>query len=395
MMTLAIIYHVDIAIVGAGPAGAWAAYRLARGGAHVTLIDPSHPRVKPCGGGVTARALMLLGGALGDSMPGVVIRSARLRTTDGSSAVVPLPGSPVVSDSASLVVTSRREFDSAIVGAATAAGANLIGSRVSEISRGAGRFRLTTADGAAIDADRIIGADGANSLVRRRVLAPFRRDQLSIATGYYAQGVTSDEIVLEIVSDPPGYLWSFPRPDHLAIGIGAQGDAGETAHALRARTRRWIDETGLAPAARLVPYSWPIPTLGPADLASLVVAGDDWMLVGDAAGLVDPITREGIFFALQSADYAASALLEDAGPAHGYRERLNDEILPELIRAARAKARFFQPRFAQLLVKALATSAAVRDVFVDLVAGSQPYRTLKWRLLKTLEFRLAWKVIAG
>jgi flavin-dependent dehydrogenase len=87
--------------------------------------------------------------------------------------------------------------------------------------------RLETSDGPRCAAF-VIGADGANSLVRRRVSQAFRRDQLSIATGYFARGVTSDEIVLELLSDPPGYIWSFPRPDHLAIGVCGQADAGVT-----------------------------------------------------------------------------------------------------------------------------------------------------------------------
>ena len=99
-------------------------------------------------------------------------------------------------------------------------------------------------------AAHVIGADGANGLVRRRVAGPFERGQLSIATGYFAHGVTSDEIVIEMTSRPAGYIWSFPRPDHLAIGICAQADAGITAESLRARTRDWITATRIAPAAR-------------------------------------------------------------------------------------------------------------------------------------------------
>src|SRR5205814_646916 len=63
-----------------------------------------------------------------------------------------------------------------------------------------------------------------------------------------------------------GYLWSFPRPDHLAVGIGARADCGWSARALRAVTRHWLDATGLAPGARLEPYGWPIPSLAAADL---------------------------------------------------------------------------------------------------------------------------------
>src|SRR5436309_164471 len=82
----------DIAIVGAGPAGAWAAYTLARRGARVTIFDPSHPREKPCGGGVTGRALALVAGAIAEtSMPASTIRRARfLDTAAGRSAAVTL-----------------------------------------------------------------------------------------------------------------------------------------------------------------------------------------------------------------------------------------------------------------------------------------------------------------
>ena len=118
------------------------------------------------------------------------------------------------------------------------------------------------------------------------------------------------------------------------------------------------------------------------------------MLVGDAAGLVDPITREGIFFALQSATMAADALIESRSYAERvYAERVNDDIVSELIRAADFKARFFQPRFTRLLVDALGRSDAIGRIMADLVAGAQPYRTLKWRLVATLEVALAWRLL--
>src|SRR5207244_5889114 len=121
-------------------------------------------------------------------------------------------------------------------------------------------FQIETSAGP-VRVPRVVGADGANSLVRRRLATPFSREQLSIATGVFAHGVTSDEIVIELVADPPGYIWSFPRPTHLAIGICAQADAGANAAALRARTAAWIRSTHIASGARLESYSWPIPSL--------------------------------------------------------------------------------------------------------------------------------------
>jgi flavin-dependent dehydrogenase len=217
---------------------------------------------------------------------------------------------------------------------------------------------------------------------------------LSIATGFFAHGVTSDEIVIELMTDPPGYIWSFPRPDHLAIGICAQADAGITADALRKRAAAWVDAAGIAPGAPLQPYSWPIPSLSASDFARPELTGSRWALAGDAAGLVDPITREGIYFAIASGQWIADALCAD-DTATAYRTRVLDEAVAELARAARLKAGFFRPAFAGLMIDALHHSAAIRAVMADLVAGRQSYATLKWRLLKTLELGLAWRALAG
>ena len=195
-----------------------------------------------------------------------------------------------------------------------------------------------------------------------------------------------------MVTDPPGYIWSFPRPDHLAIGICAQADAGSTAEALRTRTARWIEETGIARGARLTPYSWPIPSLSSREFGTLEVGGPGWVLAGDAAGLVDPITREGIFFALLSGQFAAEAVSSGVShPDRDYAARLRADVLPELACAARFKHRFFQPRFNGLLLHALDRSAKIRSVMADLVAGAQSYRGLKWRLVRTFELGLGWE----
>ncbi len=384
----------DIAIVGAGPSGSWAATVLARSGARVALVDPSHPREKPCGGGVTGRALGLVATAI-DGLPAVTIRRARfVDSSRRRSAVVPLEADGV-SASSDLVVASRRDFDGRLLAAAAAAGATIVTSRVRDVEVVPERVRLHLARGTC-DAAFLIGADGANSLVRRRMLRPFRRDQLSTATGYFAHGVSSEEIVLEIVDDPPGYLWSFPRPGHLAVGICAQADAGAGVTALRDRTAAWLRATSLAPGARVEAYSWPIPSLGARDFEEMALGHRNWCLIGDAAGLVDPVTREGIYFALLSARAAADALIAGGrDTAARYAEDVRTSIVPELARAARLKDGFFRPRFARLLLEALQRSAGIRGVLADLVAGRQSYERLKWRLVETLEWRLAWHLFRG
>jgi flavin-dependent dehydrogenase len=203
----------DVAVIGAGPAGSVAAAMLARFGARVCLIDGSHPREKPCGGGYTGRALDIVRRLVPDITGyGTPIRQARfLDSPRKREATVDLPRGD-----ASLIVASRAEVDGALVETADREGAVVIRERVTAISRGRPHRVTTTAHH--LETPFIIGADGANSLVRRTFARPFSRHQLSIATGFYAHGVTSDEILLEMVDAPAGYIWSCSRPKKKPFG---------------------------------------------------------------------------------------------------------------------------------------------------------------------------------
>ncbi|MGH9159959.1 MAG: geranylgeranyl reductase family protein [Vicinamibacteraceae bacterium] len=381
--------HFDVAVVGGGPAGAWAARELARQGARVGLFDASHPREKPCGGGVTSRALALVAPALRTRGPSaVVIEGARFEASASHAAEVALEAHGQSPDSF-LLVYSRESFDLALVRAAVEAGATWRTERVRDVEISSDGARLVTTDGT-YRSDFLIGADGVNSLVRRRLSTPFARRQLSFTTGVFAHGVSASEIVIRFVPQPQGYIWSFPRPDHLALGIAAQADDTRP-EPLRRILDEWIAEARLTDGARLKPYSWPIPSLSAADLVREPVSGPRWLLVGDAGGLVDPMTREGIYFALRSGELAAHALAAGDGSAR-YRTALAEEIYPEIARAASWKRGLFTGPFINLFVHALQRSNRVRTVMSDLVAGQQPYGSLKRRLLRTFEIRLAWQL---
>jgi geranylgeranyl reductase family protein len=383
----------DIAVVGGGPAGAFAAYLLARAGARVMLFDPSHPREKPCGGGVTGRALALVAPALGlTRFPAVPVATSRFDVTNDRSARVELHDHGFSADS-SLLVVSRAQFDRALLDGAIAAGATFRPERVTHVEVSATGAEVRTATGVC-RADYVLGADGANSFVRRKLSTQFVRGQLSIATGVFAHGLSSSEILVRFVSEPQGYIWSFPRTDHLAIGIGAQADDTQSTP-LRAILSQWLTETHVADGARLEWYSWPIPSLRVEDFAHERPAQGRWMLLGDAGGLVDPLTREGIFFALRSAQLAVEALAgrHRTDPATHYSASIAREIYPELQMAARLKRGFFRGPFTRLLIDALERSAAVRGLMRDLVGGHQPYHSLKRRLLGTFEIGLAWQLL--
>ena len=374
-------------------------------GARVALLDGSHPREKPCGGGVTARALAVVGDHASAVDTAVAIDSATL-SYGGRTVEVRLDdaGRPP-----RLGVFPRRDFDARLVSRAVAAGAALIRERAIDAAWANGGWTVYTrppptrfagsgqaastrsaGSGQVVHAAWIVGADGPTSMVRKRVSRPFDRADLSIACGHFVHGVTSTRIDLAFEDAPAGYLWSFPRPDHLAVGICAQADAASVS-TLMPIADRWIAKN--VTGGTLERYSWPIPSLSVAALERERPAGNGWMLAGDAAGLVDSITREGIFFALESGAAAAASLMEGRNSGGRYAERLHDTAYRELMLAARIKARFYRPAFMRLLITALQRSERIRRILADLVAGEQPYVTLRSRLLNTMEWKLAMELL--
>ncbi len=383
----------DVAIVGAGPAGAWTAFLLASAGARVLVFDGSHPREKPCGGGLSARALDVISPvAPRPTLTGVAIRSVRFESRDDGRERATVALGEDDRAQPLLLIVDRTLFDRALLEAALEAGAEWVPERVLEVDGDGDAVRLRTRTGSH-RASALVGADGAASLVRRRFLAPFGRPQLSMTAGFFLSGRTSNEAVIRFTSRPAGYLWAFPRRDRMAVGMGAQADMA-TSVALQSQVSAWLAESGDGRPGDLRPFAWPVPSLTADELDRQRPAGERWLLVGDAAGLVDPLTREGIYYALRSAALAARALCQTKRvAAEDYLAALRRHVYPEIRRAASLKAGFFTAGFTDLLVRALNESASIRSIMAGLISGRQSYRGLRVRLLSTLELGLASSLV--
>jgi flavin-dependent dehydrogenase len=358
---------MSIAVVGAGPAGSLLAWHLARAGARVTVFDPSHPREKPCGGGLTGKALALLPPAPAeDPLPARVVSECAFEA-GAAAAQVDLP-EPIA-------VASRRELDEWLLRQAVRAGARHVAERVVALEKGA----LRTAGGRAVPFDLVVGADGAGSIVRRRFLAPIPTERRMMAAGWFVGGTSP--LLVRFAEDIGGYLWLFPRRDHVGVGICAPLRAVPT-RVMLDRLEREVARhfPALAPpdSGR---YAHTIPSPS-ADARSLLeVAGEGWALVGDAAALADPITGEGIYYALRSAALLAQAVAAGRSP-RAYAAELVEDCGAELLRAAAIRGAFYRPGFAPRMVAFGARSRAIREVMAELVLGRQGYRGLKRRLLR-------------
>jgi flavin-dependent dehydrogenase len=361
--------------VGAGPAGSLLACRLAQDGAEVSLFDASHPREKPCGGGLTEKALELLPR---EGLPARWVSSCRFTSPGGPTVEVGL-ASPIA-------VASRRELDGWLLERAVRAGALLVRERVAGIESGGG---VKTTTGREERFDVVVGADGAGSLVRRSSLAPVPATRLSMAAGYYVAGDAPMEV--GFLEGLDGYLWVFPRRDHLSVGICAPLGAVPSwvllerlATALAGRFPRLGSERR---------YAHTVPSVSTDPASILEIAGPGWALVGDAAALADPITGEGIASALHSACLLSDTLRETSSTA-SYPERVLEAFGRELLEAARLRRRFYSPGFTDRMLRYSKRSGAIREVLVDLVLGHQGYLGLKGRLIRALP-RFAWQSLVS
>src|SRR6185503_732123 len=160
----------DVAIVGAGPAGCRAAFRMAGAGARVAILDGTHPREKPCGGGVTGRALDLVRDAVDARRIATVpidtatfehsagIHPTAHNTRGGDPGMARMSITGALTDPPRLVIASRRDFDAALLAAAVGAGARLLAARVTNVTRDGGAWIVATRDGT-IRGDWLLGAD--------------------------------------------------------------------------------------------------------------------------------------------------------------------------------------------------------------------------------------------
>lgn len=358
----------DVIVVGAGPGGASAARVLARGGARVLLLERERlPRDKVCGGGLVGRARAELDLPLGDAVEREC-RRARL--------VLPSAGVEIAVERAEPIVTMtmRRALDGRLVSAALEAGAALRdGCALTGLAPDGRGWRVTTSGGEAL-ADTLIGADGVLSTVGRLAgLDPPPERVPAIEAEVEVDAATlarhGDEARFDVGFPAGGYAWVFPKRTHLSIGVLA---ARRGAKGLPAELARYLCRLGVA--GRVTSRGFPIPRRPRRRLAA-----PGLLLVGDAAGLADPLPFEGIAAALRSGRLAAEAWLECSGdPAHTarrFRRRLSRELLGELAAARLLSAFLYRaPRARDALFRRRARPLA--EAMVAVVAGERTYRSL-------------------
>lgn len=365
-----------VAILGGGPAGAFAAEQLASAGLRVQLFDEKLAWEKPCGGGLTFKAYSQYPFLIENGTPKRFVTETILSAPGAGEATLKL-GDP-------LLIYSRLDLNRMLLERAERAGAAIEKARVLGMARSGSAWQLRTNSGVA-DADFCIVATGARNPLRE-VGTQLRPEDTMSALGYYVAG-DQQRIDIQFPSQLEGYIWVFPRCGHLSVGICGKG---EPAASLRRRLERYMSEKGISWKGAAF-YSHLLPSLDAGSWKANRVSGEGWMAVGDAAGLVDPITGEGLYYAIRSGDLASQALLAANGvPAdQRYRSLLRRDFATDLEFGSRLAKRVFLGRFLlgsvpARMVEFTRRSPRFSAVMQDLFAGKQPYQGLKRRLLRNL-----------
>jgi geranylgeranyl reductase family protein len=392
----------DVLIVGAGPAGSFAAEKLARGGARVALFD-GRPEGEPkaCGGGVTAKALKAWPELLG--AVGRTVAELEMYSPSGKRLHLKLEEP--------FAIYSRVAFDSYLRDRARAAGAEVLFEKIT--SRGTSRtekgWLLRGQDNSEWTAKLLVGADGANSAIAKKLAGPLQASDMEVAFGYRAPlpELGDAPTVIAFLPKWVGYAWAFPRLDHISFGIATTQEAfehkalddllwqfmiGYYRKREDAKAKIW-HQLGEPEAAALEKnlrstaerYAARIPGLADETWNKRRACGDGWALVGDAAGFADPVTGEGIYYALRSAEIFAETFLE--GRPEEYERRWREDFGAELRRASQMRRRFYGnfwgAPFTERMIEFARGHNGIKRVLGDLVAGEQGYVGLKKKLAKS------------
>jgi flavin-dependent dehydrogenase len=309
-------------------------------------------------------------------------------------------------------IYSRVAFDDYLRDRARDAGARVFPTRISArgIERAVDGWRLKTASGAAWQGRFLVGADGANSGIAKMLAGPLSLSEMEVAFGYRAPLPESREAPTVVAFLPGwiGYAWAFPRLDHISFGIATtqqdfehqplddllwqfmigyyrrREDAGAKLWTSRKKDRDLDQKIRERLQATAEKYAARIPGLSPAMWDKRVVCDEGWALLGDAAGFADPVTGEGIYYALRSAELFAEAYL--AGAPLRYESRWREDFGKELQRASQMRRRFYGnfwgAPFTERMIEFARSHRGIKRVLGDLVAGDQGYIDLKKKLVR-------------
>ena len=367
----------DIVVVGAGPAGSAAAITAAKAGFSVALVDKaSFPRDKLCGGLFTGRSRQNMTRIFNvDVYNELFLECSKMRFRAGDRIISEVLDAPI------MWLTMRRNFDEFLFQTALGMGVNnFTGSAALEVNQDENCLQLK--DGSSLSYKVLIGCDGVNSSVAKSLFgSSFDPTKigfgLEVEVPIEAEKSPEQTVEVDFSAADWGYGWSFPKHKSTTIGLGGINvENPNMKQRLAEFLTRYPNSTDLKVKGQYLPFGDFRKSPGKANI----------LLAGDAAGLVDPVTGEGIALAMHSGELAALAAsdaIKSNAPQKALR-RYKKALRPthQSLRQAKLwRLMMFPKPMRSVFQNALANGSSLQNMYLDILAGKAEYKNIKGALI--------------
>jgi len=374
--------YYEVAVVGGGPAGSVCASELARNGVNVVIFDHSHPREKLCGGAISGRHLKEL--KIPDNVIEREINWIIVEDQHGHNVKL--------YERKGGIVLMREKLDYYLFQKSKDDGAKQIKERVISFKKKKNKWILKT-NKSVYKSNFLVGADGCPSLIRKKFLGDIPKEHLAHCVSYHIPHKKShiekkfgDSIELYFLGEPYvdlGYIWIFPKIEFVTVGLGTKLGSSQIQESLKNFIHDHPKTKRLILPKEITLYSHLLPFISSSDFYKDPITGKDWVLIGDAAGHVNPLTGEGIYYAMKGGKLAAKAYLNEN--IYFFETYWREEYGGDLYYGSKFRDLFYNPRLIDIVINIGNKSSKMCEILADIIATRVPYDKLfKRKLLLSL-----------
>jgi len=361
-----------VGIIGAGIGGSYLSYRLSKEGVDTIVFDFRAPHEKICGGGVSYKTI--------ERFPIISELPIPRKEIWKSTLISPKDRMVKVKLEKPLTIFNRRDLDYSLLKKAMRFGAHFRKEKVQSFAREGNSWRIFTNTGD-YKAEILIGADGALSRTRRKLNAVSTKEDAFFALECFLK-VKRDVVIFKFFPDIQGYLWAFPRINNLAVGIVSNYCRKTNVKDIEKRLLHFIERYYPEQTQKISVQGAYTPLFCADDSKNIRICDNNWALIGDAATFVDPVSGEGIYYAIHSAEILSQCILENELAL--YQPLCMKHFGENLIKALQGLKYFYQPEFIEVMVQMAKESLSVRRIISDMMSGSLNYLSWKEALRKGL-----------
>jgi geranylgeranyl reductase family protein len=359
-----------VGIIGAGIGGSYLSYCLSKEGVDTIVFDFRAPHEKICGGAVSYKTMK--------RFPIINELPCQRRQVRKSTLISPKERVVTIDLEKPLTIFSRRDLDYSILTMAQELGTHFIKEKVQSFAREGNSWRIFTNTGD-YKAEILVGADGALSRTRRRLNAVLRKEDAFFALECFLK-VKRDVVLFKFFPDIQGYLWAFPRINNLAVGIVSNYCRKTNVKDIEKRLLHFIERHYPEQTPKISVQGAYIPLFYADDSKNISICDNNWALIGDAATFVDPVSGEGIYYAIYSAEILSQCILENELAL--YQQLCMKYFGENLAKALQNFKYFYQPEFIEVMIQVAKESLWVRRIISDMMSGSLDYLSWKGALRK-------------